>query len=389
MKKYLPIVLSGGGSKGPYGAGVLTLLAKYLQEKEPHTIPCYFGTSVGALNATMAAQGDIGKLSELYASISTNDILNQKNAEISKLRLFWKGKQSPFSYFDNSALEKTIIKHASFEKLQTVDGHVTISVMNFNSGELETFYYSTLIDRFIEEDRTKALEKQRFRQYRKIGCQSDLVKALLASAAIPFFFPQVPIKHADESVSHYVDGGVGDNTPTRQAAFFCRFLNALNLGKAERVICVVNDPEKFSINPTARDLEIFGVINRTIELYHNEIIKDLLITWDRVNEEVDLLSKKEGEVREILNDISNIPADEKDLIFYKISAILRRSTAGTSRVSLPLIKIRPSSRLVENSLEFNKIKAVELQKIGYADAAQALNFKEAMEPSLNPQEKNT
>ena len=51
------LVLSGGGAKGAYGAGVAKALSAYRRLKEVRGPVCYIGASAGALNAVMVADG--------------------------------------------------------------------------------------------------------------------------------------------------------------------------------------------------------------------------------------------------------------------------------------------------------------------------------------------
>ncbi|MBP3361332.1 MAG: patatin-like phospholipase family protein [Clostridia bacterium] len=64
------LALEGGGTKGAYHVGVFRALREL-------NIPvkCVVGTSIGAVNGALFAQGDIDKLSELWHDISISDII--------------------------------------------------------------------------------------------------------------------------------------------------------------------------------------------------------------------------------------------------------------------------------------------------------------------------
>ena len=64
------LVLGGGGAKGAYQIGVMRALSEL-------GISCgsVYGTSVGALNAAMYAQGDAEKAAELWARLSLDDLV--------------------------------------------------------------------------------------------------------------------------------------------------------------------------------------------------------------------------------------------------------------------------------------------------------------------------
>jgi len=57
LQKYDCLVLSGGGAKGAYGAGVAKALWEYRKLKKVDTKLCVVGTSAGALNAAALRMG--------------------------------------------------------------------------------------------------------------------------------------------------------------------------------------------------------------------------------------------------------------------------------------------------------------------------------------------
>jgi predicted acylesterase/phospholipase RssA len=85
--------------------------------------------------------------------------------------------------------------------IQQRDSHLIVAVTNYTRGTLEAFYVSPLIQQFVSADAGKPLDQQRIQHFRKLGTQTDLEKSLLASAAIPFFFPPVDING-----DWYIDG---------------------------------------------------------------------------------------------------------------------------------------------------------------------------------------
>src|SRR5205085_2812980 len=161
----------------------------------------------------------------------------------------------PFYYFKNKALKATIGKYVKFSSLE--DSHLLICATNFTTGNLETFYISRLVDEFLEKEKALPFEDRRLVNYHQIKSQEQLVDALLASTAIPFYFPPVRI-----AAHLYVDGGVGNNTPLRQAAYLCRFISGMAGLSLEPTLCVINDPSRFTIED-GEDGDVFGVIRRT------------------------------------------------------------------------------------------------------------------------------
>jgi predicted acylesterase/phospholipase RssA len=74
LQKYDCLVLSGGGAKGAYGAGVAKALWEYRKLKNVDTKLCLVGTSAGALNAAVLATAEVWEiapaLSRLWGVIS-------------------------------------------------------------------------------------------------------------------------------------------------------------------------------------------------------------------------------------------------------------------------------------------------------------------------------
>lgn len=364
-KVYQGIVFSGGGAKGPFALGVMLAMQKYQAERGRSEINFFCGTSVGALNATLAAQGSLDKLTQLYQSLKTVNIIGKDTAKINLLRLMRSATKTPYHYFDNKALKKTIETHIDFDKIK--NSHVLICATNYLTGELETFYISTLVDKFLDVDRALPLEKRRLRKYHRIENQEQLVEALLASTAIPFFFPPVLARG-----SIYIDGGIGNNTPLRQAAYFSRYVKHLKLGDISPIICVLNDPPRFSIDKTDASTDLFGVIRRTIDIFQEELVRDSVMAWERISREVQVVEKKAQDIDRYIDRLSQLTPDEQDRIKNDIRNLLGASTAATSRLDIDALVIRPSSPLLENILEFDPSMAKELKNRGVADCLSTL-----------------
>jgi predicted acylesterase/phospholipase RssA len=364
MDNFSTIAISGGGSKGAYACGVLQAIAKYTEEKACGLRFFYAGTSVGALNATLAAQGDLQELAALYSAMTTEDVLGVKDATVSKFRLWKRSSTNPFSYFDNKSLRALIAKHVKFEKL--TDSHLAICATNYITGALETFFISKHIEQFLEFEKTLGAQDRRLNNYHKLNSQDELVDALLASAAIPFFFPPVRI-----SGRLYVDGGVGNNTPLRQAAYFSRFLSKLKLGDTRLPVCIVNDPDRFTIDDTSASTDMFSIITRSIDIFHNELVSDSMTAWHRINKEVLHNDQKVDDLLSYINRIQ-IDAGAKAELQAKVKDVLGKSTAATPRKSISMSFVMPSTPLVENVLEFDPPQSRLLRRRGVADALAAL-----------------
>lgn len=360
MPTFQAIVLSGGGSKGPFGLGVLLALEKFQKERNKQVTSVYCGASVGALNATMAAQGDLQGLDALYKQLRTIDVLGTPESKVSRRVLVFNAKRKPYHYFKSDALRATVARHVKFDALK--DAHLLVCVTNFVTGRLETFYKSSIVDEFLKRESEIEHVERRLHHYHRIESQDELIQVLIASAAIPFYFPPVEIRG-----EKYVDGGVGNNTPLRQAAYMSRYLHSSNQSVLP-TICVINDPQRFSIDRDA-NMDVFGVIRRSLDIFHNELVQDSLNTWERINTNIQVTKAREQLVASILEDL---PADIKEPMKEKIFKALREEAGVAAKMELPLCQIRPSAPLLDDVLCFDPEAAKRLKHQGVEDCLKAL-----------------
>jgi len=106
MKEYRGVVLSGGGARGSYGVGVLAALRAADQEKQVQVKNVFIGSSIGALNATLAAQDDIGNLIDLWKSLNVIDVLDEKKQKLKKVNCYCEHLEDHFSIFRILKLKK-------------------------------------------------------------------------------------------------------------------------------------------------------------------------------------------------------------------------------------------------------------------------------------------
>ena len=368
MKNYRGVVLSGGGARGSYGAGVLAAIHAADKEKGSQINNIFIGSSIGALNATLAAQGDIGKLIELWKSLKVYDVLGEDESKIKPFKLVCRAFRKPFYYFKNERIIKIIKDKVDFNKLQ--NSNLMITATNLVTGNLETYYISDLIDDFIDNEKEMPIEGRRFKNYRKIESEDSLVLALLASCSIPFFLP--PVRIEDRL---YVDGGVGNNTPTQQAAIFARFLNATGKGNCNLVICNLLDSERFVLAENY-ELDLGGIVHRTFDIFQHIITGEKLIAWHQINKTVDKYDKFRSDLTDIIKNDETIPDKSKENLLDKLNEF-QLTTSKTPRQIIDIIDIRPSQDLyIANTLDFNPSDAEARINDGYIDTLRVFRAKE-------------
>jgi len=204
----LGLVLSGGGSRGAFEAGVIAAVEE--AGLRPAVVS---GTSAGALNAAgMAAGLGADGLATWWGSITDSQVYRMRHDVWRLLRP--SGLRGPGSVaerllrsvgwtwlWDITPLRRTLIEALGGERVPTRDDLVVaVSAVEVTSGELV---------RFVSAEPSPQRRDQR---YRTVVIDVD---HLLASAAIPLLLRPARV----DGVLHW-DGGIVANTPIAPALAF-------------------------------------------------------------------------------------------------------------------------------------------------------------------------
>ncbi|MCB9597803.1 MAG: patatin-like phospholipase family protein [Sandaracinaceae bacterium] len=218
------IVLSGGGARGAYEAGVVAGIVEVLsrQPRDEAPFSIFTGTSVGAINAAFLAahadQPDMnveGLLShwralELHKHLSIDPLRFLAAGRVRERLARWRdGDDERFgrSLLDPRALEALVQETVPYERLHdnVRDGVVEGLVV----AALEISTARTTLFAELSPRTTFAASKDPRRLFRPSEIESHHV---LASAALPLLFPARKIgRH------YYCDGGIRFNTPIAPA----------------------------------------------------------------------------------------------------------------------------------------------------------------------------
>lgn len=215
----IALYLAGGGARGAYQAGVLKAIGQILQVKKlPFAMVS--GVSIGCINAAIIAQhaddfpAGIEKLETLWSNIRCQQIFNSSNYQLSKSVMrnlsHLVVRQSQTGHLlDTTPLQQFISDNIDFEKIKA----------NIASNQLETM---EVISNCYETQQTISFyqhHQSNFEDWsypRHISQRADIGREhLLASSALPLFFPTVKIDGF-----HYGDGGMGLVAPLRGAVRF-------------------------------------------------------------------------------------------------------------------------------------------------------------------------
>lgn len=215
MSSKKAIFLTGGGARGAYQSGVLKAIAEI---SPTHEIPVDIisGVSSGAINAAFVAARaedfNLGtkKLVQIWSGLSCGQIFEVNNlsllGSVSRTLfevIFHQTPEEGQYLLDTSPLQKLLEDNIDFSAIQKginqgLLDSLVVTALNYETSETVAFYNT----------RENIQPYSRFRYYTErspITC-----KHILASTAIPLFFPSVQIEGI-----HYGDGSLRNNYPLR------------------------------------------------------------------------------------------------------------------------------------------------------------------------------
>ena len=196
----LGLVLGGGGGKGAFQIGVWRALRELGLEP---AITAVSGASAGALNGAMFASGDLEQATEAWQTISPAGVLTPAAIRDRGLRLPEWFPHAQAGWFSNTGLKKLIADNVNFAKV--AKGPALTAVCT----RLNRRFFP--IFKLVCRRPAKALAGAvMFSEYFAVNGNPDAASIVLASAAIPFVFPEVEINGR-----YYCDGGVLDNLPVK------------------------------------------------------------------------------------------------------------------------------------------------------------------------------
>lgn len=235
----IALVLAGGGARGPYEIGALSVILPALAARGERPA-LVVGTSAGALNAAwLAAHADLD-VDELIAAalpiwpeLRFRDVLRPLVTPAGSFRIgrylagatFGRGRLE--ALLDPVPLEQTVGRLIPFGRLadNVAAGRVTAAVVATASRTGRTVVFVATRGDVPGEDRERGIV------YVKTAALTSA--HVRASTAIPTAFPPVHVSDGKAS-GWYVDGGTRMNTPTKPA---------IALGAARIVIVGLNGTE--------------------------------------------------------------------------------------------------------------------------------------------------
>lgn len=331
------LVLSGGGARGAYEAGVMQGIVEVLRPTSaPFEVLC--GTSVGALNAAyLAAHADqadmdVAGLAEHWRALDVSRHLKLDMRGLLGWKRDWGGKeqsQSPMpklvgrSLLDAGALESIVQEGVPWPRLHdnVHKGFVRsliVSALHISTGRTTTFAE-------LAPGASITASKDPRRVLRIGPIDSDQV---LASAAIPLLFPARLV--GDE---YFCDGGVRFNTPISPA---------IRAG-AERLVVIsllsqeatASDPtpESVRVNAYGSPVFIIGKVLNALLLDPLRYDLQVLERWNLLLESLEsVLAPHELEaVQRVLNEARGLPYRKVDTLVFRPSRDVGRMARERAR----------------------------------------------------------
>ncbi|MCE1163748.1 MAG: patatin-like phospholipase family protein, partial [Thiomonas sp.] len=221
------LVLLGGGARTAYQAGALAGVADILREarwpaqRNPFPVVC--GTSAGAINAAYFASRctdwprALYDMQDLWSRLQVHDVFEVGSLQllrggarwIALMALGWLIKQHPRALLDNTPLAQTLTRLLPFEAVgEAIQSGalraLSVATSSYTSGRHITFFQARP-------------EVQPWRRPGLWGIAQPIgVAHLLASSALPFVFPAVPLA-GEVGPEYFGDGAMRQLAPLAPA----------------------------------------------------------------------------------------------------------------------------------------------------------------------------
>jgi NTE family protein len=385
MDTDLALVLTGGGARGAYQVGVL----RYLAEEYPDLAPGVLtGVSAGGIIATHLAsqqrafQESVTELTALWRNLRMRDVFRVNPIDLSSRAARWGlrlvGGGLPGSPHARSLVDTTPLRDLLTRTLRaTPDGvipgiarrldagalrAVTLTASSYSTGQSVTWVQNV--------DGCGVLTFEH--PHRKSLSGSLQVDHVLASSALPFFFPAVNIDG-----SWYGDGGIRLTAPLSPA---------IHLG-ARRIIAVSTRyprSRREADQPVVRDYpppaQVAGVLLNAIFL---DLLDADAVQLQRINALVDRLpASARGGMRHVdllvlrpSRDLGRLANEfEVDLprgFRFLVRGLGSRETRSNDMLSLLMFQPEYLARLIELGEADARARAAEIGAFLAAEGAPA------------------
>jgi NTE family protein len=319
----LGLVLTGGGARGAYQVGVLKWIARHYPDIE---MPILTGVSAGAVNIAKlaAAPGTfvqaVDELETLWRGLTVDQVFRvgpwslMRNSVGWAMRLMSGGSRSAprvHGFLDTQPLRELL-----HETLAPVNGEITGIDYNLARGKLKavaiiTTSYTT--GQTVVFLKGNAIQPWR-RPQRKTRLAPITIDTVMASAALPIFFPAVQIGN-----EWYGDGGIRLAAPLSPA---------LHLG-SNRILAISTrydrsqaESERAEISGYPPPAQVLGVLLNAVFL---DLVDQDTVRLERLNGLLDRLPEDQRDGMRPVRLLSVRPSQDLGLLAAEIEPQLPRT----------------------------------------------------------------
>jgi len=289
----LGLVMGGGGARAAYQVGVLRFMARRFPDL---CVPYITGVSAGAINAALMASHHgtfiqaVDELNHLWGHLTIEDVFRVDTRTLVKNGFRWLRQLASGGIGTTDPVKSLVdtqpLRQYLSEVLHAVDGELTGISYNLEHGclravALSTSSYSTGQSvTWVQGSEIKEWERpQRTARKTTLG-----VEHVMASAALPLFFPAIQIGE-----EWYGDGGVRLTAPLSPA---------LHLG-ARRILAISTRYERPDRSTVPTDVHGYPPPAQVVGALTNAIFLDLLdhdaVRLERLNRLLEFVPREERE----------------------------------------------------------------------------------------------